>query len=248
MVLNMRRLVQAVFQASCKCPKGKNPHPLCVFYSILFMVPLCKAGIRCEICIGLGQDSIDLRQIIGEQLSGCVAMLTTDMLDAYADAMRDYKIPFGCSAKDYHAARRETNASMPRTFPGYDPRFRLPFLPLLTEELAMKRYRMTDSNDPKDAVQEADDNCPQMSPWSWNQSRESRTTRTFSESMNCSPRFRKTTSYETQTEKSRSSTSHLDFRSGCTGYRYQEWQPFKSLIPCDTGSGCLGLPVSNVCR
>ena len=59
------------------------------------MVPLCKGGIRCEICIGLGPDSIDLRQLIAEQLSSCVGILTTDMLDAYADAMRDYKIPFG---------------------------------------------------------------------------------------------------------------------------------------------------------
>ena len=155
MVLNMRRLVQAVFQASCKCPKGKNPHPLCVFHSVLFMVPLCKGGIRCEICIGLGPDSIDLRQLIAEQLSSCAVILTTDMLDAYADAMRDYKIPFGWSEKDYRAARRETNDGMNRTFPGYDPRFRLPFLPLLTEELAMKRYRMTDLSDAKEAVQEA---------------------------------------------------------------------------------------------
>ena len=91
MVLNMRRLVQPVFQASCKCPKGKNLHPLCVFHSVLFMVPLCKGGIRCEICIGLGPDSIDLRQLIAERLSSCVGILTTDMLDAYADAMRDYK-------------------------------------------------------------------------------------------------------------------------------------------------------------
>ena len=155
MVLNMRRLVQAVYQASCTCPKGRNPHPLCVFHSILFMVPLCKGGVRCELCIGLGPNSVELRQLIAEHLSNCAGILTTDMMDAYADAMRDYKIPFGWSEKDYRAARRETNASMPRTFPGYDPRFRLPFLPLLTEELAMKRYRMADQNDLKDAVQEA---------------------------------------------------------------------------------------------